>query len=125
MAKVISIRPFIVVTIEHRSDPVSTYYLHVGSYYHLEKGGLSPWMTFHAALPHIPLGIKDPFFKTRFRIAEPLFPVALLSRLSELGPYFDYILLRNTEPRISAQLESVLEPVFQAGPYEAYSFPRR
>ncbi|MEE3327756.1 MAG: hypothetical protein VX252_10505 [Myxococcota bacterium] len=98
-----------------------TYYLHFGSYYHLEKSGLSPWMTFQAGLPHVPLGIKSPFLRSRFRIADPFFPDRFLSRLPELAPHFDYILLRNSRSDISAGLTRAFPLLHNAGSYEVYS----
>lgn len=98
-----------------------TYYLHFGSYYHLAKKGVSPWMTFHASLPHIPLGIRSPFYRSQFRIVDPFFPERLLPRLPDLAPHFDYILLRNESPAISEGMKRVFPLLYDLGDYEVYS----
>ena len=101
-----------------------SYFLHFGSCYHLEKAGLSPWMTFHASLPHVPLGIRSPFIQSNFRISDPFFPEQILTRLPDLAPHFDYILLRNKQSGISEGMRQTYPLIRDVGTYEAYSTRR-
>ena len=111
----------------YRGDPRAafgsrfTYYLHFGSYYHMTKSGVSPWMTFHASLPHVPLGIRSAFYEYGFGISDPFFPERLLPRLPDLAPHFDYILLRNASPAVSDGMKRIFPLFYDAGEYEVYS----
>ncbi|MBU1677053.1 hypothetical protein KKA85_14890, partial [bacterium] len=74
--------------------PFSSPYAHFGSYYHVRKGGVSPWMTFYAGLDWIPLGLKDPLYRRAFGIDGPFAPRRVLETVPGVRDRFDYVLVR-------------------------------
>lgn len=97
--------------------PFFSLFAHFGSYYHLEKGGESPFMTFHPVLDHIPLRLKNPLYKEVFRISDPFDPDRLLKIVPHIARYFDYILVRGTNPERLAYLSKFAALKFRAGQY--------
>jgi len=101
-------------------EGVITYFslfTHFGSYYHVEKGGESPFMTFYPGLDHIPLKLKNPLYKEVFRISDPFNPDRLLKIIPDIARYFDYILIRGTNPERLVYLSKFAALKFQAGQY--------
>jgi hypothetical protein len=111
------IRPFYV---RDRVIPFCTPYAHFGSYYHVEKGGQSPWMTFWAGLEWVPLGLKDPFYLSSFRTIDPFQPVRILRILPEVAPRFDYLLVRGGDRATFAWIERVGVRKAQAGTFHLF-----
>ncbi len=74
--------------------PFSSPYAHFGSHYHVRKGGESPWMTFHADLEWIPLGLRDPLYSQHFGIDGPFAPGPVLATVPAVRDSFDYLLVR-------------------------------
>ena len=108
-----------------RVIPFSTPYAHFGSYYHLEKGGESPWMTFWAGLDWIPLGLRNPIHVKMFRLTDPFQPIRLLRILPEVAPQFDYLLVRGSDRGTSAWIERFAVLRSQAGPFFLYEIEGR
>ena len=98
-----------------------TLYAHAGSYYHVEKGGSSPSMTFHAALPWIPLGLKDELYRRAFTVNDPFAPERLVAERAPLLKAFDFLLVRGAQGR---SLDAVAEPLLWVEDYALYR-PRR
>jgi hypothetical protein len=96
-------------------------YAHFGAYYNVEKGGVSPFMTFHATLDWIPLGLRDPFYSRDFNIGEPFFPALLVANLPTTASRFDYILVRGLHPVVVRCVEEHGRPVARAGEFAAFA----
>ncbi len=94
-----------------------TLYVHAGAYYHVEKGGSSPSMTFHASLPWIPLGLKDELYRRAFTVADPFTPEKLVTERTRVLGAFDFLLVRGRQGR---SLESVAEPLMWVEEYALY-----
>ncbi len=109
-----AVEPFYV-----RSGDLSWFslYAQAGNYYHLHRGGISPFMTFYAGLPWLPLRLDDPLYERAFSIADPFDPSRLLSRLPALQDNFDLVLVRGLTPRAATFLEPMATPVAQKGPF--------
>ncbi len=109
-----AIEPFYV-----RSGDLSWFslYAQAGTYYHLYRGGVSPFMTFYAGLPWLPLRLHDELYEQAFSIADPFDPNRLLSRLPALQGEFDLVLVRGLTSRAAAFLEPLATPVAQEGPF--------
>ncbi len=102
--------------------PCFTPYAHFGSYYHLTKGGRSPWMTFHADLEWIPLRLNDPYYQAAFDIADPFLPHLIMEGLPDRAAHFDYLLIRGAGPDVREWIERVAVLKARAGPFAAYEF---
>jgi len=68
-------------------------YAHAASYYHLEKGGVSPLMTFHESLPWIPLRLQDGAHLANIGIADAFDGFRLTATLGERQSDFDYLIV--------------------------------
>ncbi|MFC2154915.1 hypothetical protein ACFLRB_00290 [Acidobacteriota bacterium] len=97
--------------------PYFSLFTHFGSYYHVEKGGESPFMTFYPGLDHIPLKLRNPIYREVFRISDPFNPNRLLKIVPHITGYFDYILVRGTNMERLAYLSKLAALKFQAGHY--------
>ena len=101
--------------------PYYSPYAHFGAYYNVEKGGESPFMTFHATLSWMPLGLRDPFYARSFRIGEPFFPEVLLGRLPITASHFDYILVRGMHPDVVHWVNEFASLEARAGEFGAFA----
>jgi hypothetical protein len=101
--------------------PCYATHAHFGAYYNVERGGVNPFMTFHASLDWIPLGLRDPFYRTGFNIAEPFFPALLVSNLPRTAGHFDYILVRGLHPEALRWIETYGRPVTRRGEFAAFA----
>jgi hypothetical protein len=104
--------------------PVFTPYAHFASYYHVEKGGESPFMTFHAVNPWVPLTVKSPLYRTAFRISDPFEPRRLLRQLPEVAANFDLILVRGGSEAALRWIERFAAPRSRSGPFAAFAVRR-
>lgn len=96
-------------------------YAHFGAYYNVEKGGESPFMTFHATLGWIPLGLRGPFYERAFEIEDPFLPRRLLEGLPVTASHFDYILVRGLRPDVVHWVERFGAPAARAGAFQAFA----
>ena len=103
-----------------RVIPFCTPYAHFGSYYHVAKGGQSPWMTFWGGLQWVPLRLKDPLYVNSFRTTDLFQPMRLMQILPEVAPSFDYLLLRGGDTEAFAWIERVAVRRAQAGPFHLF-----
>jgi hypothetical protein len=99
-------------------------YAHFESYYHVAKGGESPFMTFHATLDWIPLGLKDPFYGQAFKIWEPFYPDRMLDKLPGVVDHFDYVLVRGLDPGAVQWITRFAFPVARAGEFAVFEVKR-
>lgn len=104
-----------------RDGAISFFSLHAheAGRYHQRRGGESPFMTFHATLDWIPLGMKAPLYR-RFSIAEPFQPARTLRRLPELAPAFDLILVRGASAAQLEALQQVSVPLVSEGDWSLH-----
>jgi len=100
--------------------PFSSPYTHFGSYYHLRKGGVSPWMTFHAGLEWIPLGLKDPLYRQAFGIDGPFAPRRVLETAPRVRDRFDYLLVRGGDEAELRYLANFAALRSQAGAFALF-----
>ncbi len=109
-----AVEPFYV-----RSGDLSWFslYAQAGTYYHLHRGGVSPFMTFYAGLPWLPLRLKDAIYEQAFTIADPFVPAKLLARLPALQEHFDLVLARGLTRQAAVFLQPLALPVVQRGPF--------
>ena len=112
-----AVEPFYV---RRKVIPYFTPYAHFGSYYHVEKGGHSPWMTFHARVKWIPLGLKNPLYRRLFGIGDPFRPKRVLRLLPKYASHFDYVLIRGAPPGVLRQIDRVATRKAQTGTFTLY-----
>jgi hypothetical protein len=104
--------------------PFSSPYAHFGSYYHVAKGGESPWMTFHADLEWIPLGLKDPLYGRAFGIDGPFAPARVLGTVPLVSDRFDYLLVRGGDAAALRHLARFGDRRTRAGPFTLFEVRR-
>jgi hypothetical protein len=100
--------------------PCYSPYTHFGSYYHVEKGGEDPFMTFHPSCGWIPLGLKNPLYGQAFHILDPFLPDRLLGELPRVVDHFDYVLVRGLDPESVQWIQRFALPVARAGPFAVF-----
>ena len=91
---------------------------HAGSLYHARHGGESPFLTFHATLDWVPLGLREARY-ARLSIAGPFQPERTLRQARELGLEFDLLLVRGDGP-IARRLAERGPPLASEGPWSLY-----
>jgi hypothetical protein len=101
--------------------PFFSLFAHFESYYHLARGGVGPFLTFHPSLEWIPLQLQDPFLQREFNISDPFFPKRLLRRLPALAPHFDVVLVRGGSQEQLAEVGRIGELRAQVGEYRAFA----
>ena len=74
-------------------------------------------MTFHTAIPWIPLGLKDQLFQRAFTVADPFAPERLVAERTRLLQAFDFLLVRGVQGRM---LDPVAEPLLWVENYALY-----
>jgi hypothetical protein len=99
-------------------------YAHFESYYHVEKGGESPFMTFHPTLDWIPLGLKDPLYGQAFKVWEPFYPDRMLEKLPNVVAHFDYVLVRGLAPGAVQWIERFASPLARSGEFAVFDARR-
>ncbi len=105
--------------------PWFSLYAQAGSYYHLHHGGISPFMTFYAGLPWVPLRLRDELYEKGFSIADPFVPARLLGRLPALAGEFDLVLVRGMTEQVRDFLLPLAAPVAQRGPFTLWVMRHR
>jgi hypothetical protein len=100
--------------------PFYSPYAHFASYGIAQKGGITPFVTFHPKLRWIPLRLRDPYYEAEFSIAEPFRPKALLERLPALAPHFDVILVRGVDDAAATRLDAVAKRIAEDGAFSLY-----
>jgi hypothetical protein len=98
------------IYVRRKAIPFFSLHAHTGAYYHVAHGGRSPYMTFHASLPWIPLRVRDEAYAT-FPIAGPFAPGRLLRRLPQLAPNLDLLLLRGANAATLKQVSEFCVPI--------------
>ncbi|MBC8423711.1 hypothetical protein H8E07_06270 [bacterium] len=104
--------------------PFSSPYAHFGSHYHVRKGGESPWMTFHADLAWIPLGLRDPLYSQHFGIDGPFAPGPVLGTVPAVRDDFDYLLVRGGDAATQRYLARYGTRRARAGAFTLYEIRR-
>lgn len=103
-----------------RVIPFCSPYAHFGSYYHVDKGGISPWMTFWGGLEWVPLGLRNPLYVESFDVKDPFQPLRLLQILPDRASEFDYLLVRGKDHRTSQWIRRFAETRAAAGEFSLY-----
>jgi len=104
--------------------PFSSPYAHFGSHYHVLKGGESPWMTFHADLAWIPLGLRDPIYSQHFGIDGPFAPGPVLGTVPAVRDNFDYLLARGGDAATQRYLARFGTRRSRSGDFTLYEIRR-
>ncbi|MCP3960818.1 MAG: hypothetical protein GY719_23485 [bacterium] len=105
--------------------PFFSLHVHTGAYYHLARGGVSPFMTFWAGLPWLPLELKNEVYETAFAIGDPFAPGKLLQKLPRLDRELDLVLTRGAPPRATGFLEAFAAPAVRVEPYTLFVMNHR
>lgn len=98
--------------------PFFSLFAHAGSLYHARHGGESPFLTFHATLDWVPLGLREARYG-RLSIAGPFQPERTLRQTRELGLEFDLVLVRG-DGSLARKLAAQGPPLASDGPWALY-----
>jgi hypothetical protein len=112
------IKPF--YTRDKRKVGFFSLYAHFGSYYHLYKGGISPWMTFHSGQEWIPLHLKDPFYEKSFKTSDIFVWRQLFNVLPKVIDNFDYILVKGNIKKLKSFLGGSASIKYRNGIFAAF-----